>query len=304
MLLEFLGTLLGLGMLVWGANLLVDGAAGIASRKGINGHVIGVTLIATATSLPEFVTAITATLSGNHGIAVGNVVGSNAFNLGIVLAVGVLIIPFFPNKLVLRDGLMVMIATMLFAVFAIHGIGRVEAMVLFFLFVIYVVHLFRTTEVSGEIDVKKKPYLSLISMILFGTVLLAFGAPILVDSAVGLSGALGVEESIIALTLIAAGTSLPELITAVVASIKGHEGMAIGNILGSNLFNILLIPGFVGLIRPLSVSNYLAGSVIPAMLLLTLLAIVLTRKKMSRKEGVLLLLGYMTFSVLFLPGLM
>ena len=290
-------------MLVWGANLLVDGAAGIASRKGINGHVIGVTLIATATSLPEFVTAITATLSGNHGIAVGNVVGSNAFNLGIVLAVGVLIIPFFPNKLVLKDGWMVMIATMLFAVFAINGIGRVEAMVLFFLFIIYVVHLFRTTEVSGEIDVKKKPYISLISMILLGTVLLAFGAPILVKSAVGLSGALGVEESIIALTLIAAGTSLPELLTAIVASVKGHEGMAIGNILGSNLFNILLIPGVVGLLRPLSVSNYLAGSVIPAMLILTLLAIVLTRRKMSKKEGVLLLMGYLTFSVLFLPGL-
>lgn len=298
MILSFIGLVIGLTMLIWGADQLVDGAAGVAKRWNISGHVIGVTLVATATSLPELVTAVYATITGNHGIAVGNVVGSNAFNVGIVLAVGVLLVPVKPDKLVIKDGWVVILATMVFAVFAVGGIVRLEALTLLIFYILYVFHLSRTTEFTGELDVKEKPIPLLVIMLVVGMVLLGFGGPVVVHSAVSLSKALGVSESLIALTLIALGTSLPELITTVVASLKGHEGMAVGNVLGSNLFNFLMIPGISALIHPLSVEGYMAGALIPAVLILTLLGVLLSRKKMGRKEGVLLLMGYSAFAVL------
>jgi len=293
-----LGTVLGLAMLIYGANVLVDGAAGIAKKRGISGHVIGVTLVATATSLPELATAITATIRGDSGIAIGNVVGSNAFNVGIVLAISVMIMPVISDRMVKRDGFFVWGATMLFALLALNGIQWFEALILFSLYLAYVIYLYRATEISGEIEVGDKNYLMLFLMVAGGFTLLAIGSPILVESAVNLSHEVGVDKSVIAVTLIAAGTSLPELITGVVAAINGHEGMAVGNVLGSNLFNILLIPGIAGLISPLEVNSLFSMAMIPAMMILTVLAVVLSWRKMSKFSGVLLLLGFCAFMFL------
>ena len=298
MILWLLGTVLGLAMLIYGANVLVDGAAGVAKKRGISGHIIGVTLVATATSLPELATAITASISGETGIAIGNVVGSNAFNVGIVLAISVMIMPVISDRMVKRDGFFVWGATMLFALLALNGIQWWEALILFILYLAYVIYLYRSTEITGEIEVGEKSYMILFLMVLGGFSLLAIGSPLLVESAVGLSKEVGVDQSVIAVTLIAAGTSLPELITGVVAAIKGHEGMAVGNVLGSNLFNILLIPGIAGLISPLEVNSLFSMAMIPAMMILTVLAVVLSWRKMSKFSGVLLLLGFFAFMFL------
>lgn len=301
MWLGLIGVIFGLFLMIWGSNLLIDGAAGLAKKKGIPGHVIGLTLVATATSLPELATAVTATLSGSYGIAVGNVVGSNAFNLGMVLAIGVIILPIASERHTLRDGMIVLAATCVFAVFAVltnRGIGRIEAAILLILYLGYVVYLVRTTKFSGEMEVTDKSMGIMAVMLLAGGLLLAFGSPILVGSAERLSRVWNIEGSIIAVTLIAAGTSLPELMTGITAAIKGHEGIAVGNVLGSNLFNILLIPGIAAMIHPLGISPLLGQGLIPAMLLLTALTITLSVRKMGKKEGVLLLISFSLFLLL------
>jgi cation:H+ antiporter len=300
-----LGTIFGLFLLIWGSNLLIDGAAGLAKKKGISGHVIGLTLVATATSLPELATAISATISGSHDIALGNVVGSNAFNVGIVLAIGVMILPIFPERAARRDGLIVLGATCVFAVFAVlssSGIGRVEAGVLLVLYLGYVFYLFKTTKFIGEVEVGEKSTVLLSLMLVLGSIILFVGSVILVPSAERLASAWGVGNSIIAVTLIAAGTSLPELVTGVTAAIKGHEGIAVGNVLGSNLFNILLIPGIAALIHPLEMDSLLSKSLIPAMLLLTALTVALSYRKMGKLQGFMLLAGFILFMTLTLQA--
>ncbi|MGA1794204.1 MAG: calcium/sodium antiporter [Thermoplasmatota archaeon] len=291
-------TVLGLAMLIYGANILVDGAAGIAKKKGISGHVIGVTLVATATSLPELATAVTAAIDGESGIAIGNIVGSNAFNVGIVLALSVMIMPVISDSMVKRDGFFVWGATMLFALLALDGIARWEAFILLVLYLAYVFYLFKATKLSGEIEVGEKGYPILFLMFLGGFILLCIGSPVLVTSAKELAIEVGVDSSVIAVTLIAAGTSLPELLTGIIAAVKGHEGMAVGNVLGSNLFNILMIPGIAGLIRNLEVNTLFSRAMIPAMMILTVLAVVLSWRKMSKFAGILLFLGFCAFMVL------
>jgi len=300
-LLALLMTLIGLAMLVGGANFLIDGAAGLARKVGVPGHLIGVTLVATATSLPELATSIYASYSGHGGIAIGNVVGSNAFNVGVVLAVGVMILPIRTDRMVLRDGWAVILATGLFAFFAIGGIKRYEAVIILLAFIIYTVYLFRTTTLAPEMGEKSRPMPLLIAVTLIGIILLFMGSPVLVNSATILSQEMGVEDSFIGLSLIAVGTSLPELLTAVMAAIKGHEGIAIGNVLGSNLFNILMIIGVAGIISPIEITSEMAGGVIPAMMLVTLIGVILSRKSMGTKEGVLLLISYVAFMVLITP---
>jgi len=297
-LLATLGTIIGLVMLISGANWLIDGAAGIARKVGISGHLIGVTLVATATSLPELATSVTASLTGHNGIAVGNVVGSNAFNVGVVLAIGVIILPIRSDRMVVRDGYAVLAATLLFFLAAIGGIGRIEAAFILLAYLIYTVFLFRTTELTPDTSGVNRSVVLLIGLTLIGMALLFAGAPILVESATRLASDIGVDDTFIGLTLIALGTSLPELLTAVVAAVKGHEGIAIGNVLGSNLFNILMIIGVSGLIDPLEITGGMVMAIIPAMMLLTLLGIVLSRRTMGKKEGCLLLVSYVAFLAL------
>ncbi|MDG6225130.1 MAG: calcium/sodium antiporter [Candidatus Thermoplasmatota archaeon] len=301
LILPVLGTIIGLGMLVGGANFLIEGAAGLARKIGISGHLIGVTLVATATSLPELATSVTASITGYNGIAVGNVVGSNAFNVGVVLAVGVIILPIRSDKMVIRDGWAVILATALFAVAAIGGIQRWEAAMILLAYIGYTIYLFRTSKLSAEFIEKTRPLPLLLIMTLIGSILLFTGSPILVNSAVRLSELLNVEDTFIGLSIIAFGTSLPELLTAVIAAIKGHEGIAIGNVLGSNLFNILMIIGVSGIIDPLEISQTMAGGIIPAMMLVTLIGVILSRKRMGRKEGFLLLLSYAAFMAIAIP---
>jgi len=164
--------------------------------------------------------------------------------------------------------------------------------------VAYVIYLFKATKLSGDIEVGEKGYFVLFLMFLGGFILLCVGSPVLVSSAKALAVEVGVDSSVIAVTLIAAGTSLPELLTGIIAAVKGHEGMAVGNVLGSNLFNILMIPGVAGLISALEVNALFSRAMIPAMMILTVLAVVLSWRKMGKLAGILLFIGFCAFMFL------
>ncbi|MGA1872401.1 MAG: calcium/sodium antiporter [Thermoplasmatota archaeon] len=304
MFLSLLGVIAGIALLIAGSNFLVDGGAKIARKLGVSGHVIGITLVAAATSLPELATSLTASFEGYPGLAVGNVVGSNAFNIGIVLGVAIIIRSIKPSKLTVRDGWMVVLSTVLFGVFSIGTIGRVESMVLLGVYAFYVWFLFKTAKPTLKTEEKGFPWSGTIRIFIItilGIALLFIGSPLLVRSSVVLAGDLGVRNSLIGLSLVAAGTSLPELITSIIAAIKHQRGIAVGNVLGSNIFNILLIIGLSGLVEPVHMSGLLNPGVIPGMILITVLGILISRRRMGDFQGIMLIVGYVLFFILVLP---
>ncbi|MGA1820422.1 MAG: sodium:calcium antiporter [Thermoplasmatota archaeon] len=228
MFLSLLGVLAGLALLIAGSNFLVDGGSGIARKLGVSGHVIRITLVAAATSLPELATSVTASFEGYPGLAVGNVVGSNAFNIGIVLGVAIIIRSMRSSKLTVRDGWMVILSTILFGIFSIGTIGRVESLVLLGVYVFYVGYLYRVSKPTIRTEENGTPSgrtIKLIVITVLGIGLLFIGSPVLVRSSIALAGDLGVRNSLIGLSLVAAGTSLPELLTSIVAAIT-WEAMA------------------------------------------------------------------------------
>jgi cation:H+ antiporter len=295
-----IGIVIGMAMLLGGANWLIEGAAGIALRARVSPHLIGVSLVAAATSLPELATSITASITGHNGIVVGNIVGSNAFNVGVVLAVGALILRIRSDDSVKRDGIVVTIVTIAFALLVLGGISRIESGIILVAYVLYTIYLFRTTKIGGIQEKKQRSLSALIGVTVLGIVLLVAGSPILVESSVVVARRIGVSDAFIGLTIIAIGTSLPELLTSVIAAIKKESGIAIGNILGSNIINILVITGISGMIHPIPVSDQMAHAVIPGMLLVTLLGVILARRTIGTKEGILLLISYGLFMVLVL----
>jgi len=304
MFLSLLGVLAGLTLLIAGSNFLVDGGAGIARKLGVSGHVIGITLIAAATSLPELATSVTASLEGYPGLAVGNVVGSNAFNIGIVLGSAIIIRSMRSTKMTLRDGWMVILSTILFGIFSIGTIGRVESLVLLSVYVFYVGYLYRVSKPTIRPEANGRAQggaLKLLLITVLGTFLLLLGSPVLVRSSVNLASDLGVSNSLIGLSIVAAGTSLPELLTSFVAAIKHQRGIAVGNVLGSNIFNILLIIGLSGLVEPVHMSGLMNPGVVPGMILITVLGILISRRRMGRIQGAMLIVAYTLFFILMMP---
>ncbi|MBN1389321.1 MAG: calcium/sodium antiporter [Candidatus Thermoplasmatota archaeon] len=304
MLLSLVGVVVGLLLLVGGSNFLVDGGAGIAKKIGVSGHVIGITLVAAATSLPELATSFTASIEGYPGLAVGNVVGSNAFNIGIVLGASLLIAGMRSSRFTVRDGWMVILSTFIFGIFSMGTISRIESIVLLMIYLVYVAYLFWISKPSirteDDEDPKGRTY-KMVLLTVVGFFMLFLGSPLLVRSSVDLATDLGVGNSLIGLSLIAAGTSLPELMTSVVAMIKNQRGIAVGNVLGSNIFNILLIIGISGIIHPIDMAGLMNPGVVPGMILLTVLGILISRRRMGRLQGVMLITSYVLFFILMLP---
>jgi cation:H+ antiporter len=301
LVISIVGIFIGLAMLLGGANWLIEGAAGIALRARVSPHLIGVSLVAAATSLPELATSISASITGHNGIVVGNIVGSNAFNVGVVLAVGAIILRIRSDDSVKRDGIVVTVVTIAFALMAFDGFSRIESGIIFLAYIGYTIYLFKTSKIAGIVERKQRSLPILIGVTVLGIALLVAGSPILVESSVFVAHRMGVSDTFIGLTIIAIGTSLPELLTSVIAALKKETGIAIGNVLGSNIFNILVITGISGMIHPLAVTNQMAYAVIPGMLLVTLLGVILTRKTIGRREGILLLISYGLFMVLVIP---
>lgn len=254
MLLEILFLLLGLAMVIGGANALVDGASSVARRTGISEFVIGLVIVGFGTSLPELVVSVTGALARNSDIAIGNVLGSNIFNTSLILAVSAMIAPVAitrTNKF--RDiPLTILVTFLVVALGWQNGLSRVEGIIMVVLFAAYIIYSFKSDPEDDSPDEEARTYKTFTSVvfILGGLACLVFGGRLFVDSAEHIARMIGVSDKFIAITVLAIGTSLPEFVTSIVALAKKRSQLALGNILGSNVFNLLLILGVSAIISP------------------------------------------------------
>lgn len=305
---------LGLAILLYGGKILVDGATGIALKLGMSSGLIGLTVVAFGTSAPELLVSVNAALKGNSDISIGNVVGSNIANIGMVLGLSGLFYPILIKRSVLRfDYFATLLVTLLFFGLSYDGlISLWEGLLLVGGFVALNVYLFKSssqggteesTEVIEEIEqVKDYNWFVTIALLLGGIFGLYLGSELLVNNAILISREFGVSERIIGITIIAIGTSLPELITSIMAALARKTDMAIGNILGSNMMNILSIIGLTALIKPIDVSPEFIQQDYLWMIGFTALLYPLIRIKMkiSRTEGAILFLSYLAYMVYLL----
>ncbi|WP_147652922.1 calcium/sodium antiporter [Vulcaniibacterium gelatinicum] len=305
---------LGLALLAAGAELLVRGAARLAARCGISPLVIGLTVVAFSTSSPELAVSVQSGLSGQADIAVGNIVGSNIFNVLVVLGLSALIAPLVVKQQLVRLDVPLMIGvSVLFWVMALDGrIGLFDGLLLTAGIVAYTVFAIRQSrlespdvqaEYAQEFDGGASAWIDRLPIqivfIAAGLALLVLGATWLVDSAVAIAHALGVSEIVIGLTIVAAGTSLPELATSVVAALRGERDIAVGNVIGSSLFNLLAIAGIAALVTPggLDVATALVRFDLPVMIAAALacLPIFTTGHRIARWEGALFFSYYAVY---------
>ncbi len=306
---------LGLVALVAGASLLVRGAAKLAVSFGISPLVVGLTVVAFGTSAPETAVSVGAVLQGKSDIAIGNVVGSNIFNVLFILGVSALIAPLVIHRQLVRQEVPIMIgASVILCVMALDGhIGRFDAALLLAMLVAYTVFLVVQSRRAGnepddaalaELPVASRwdrHWAVQVLLIVVGLVLLVVGADWLVDAATEFARALGVSDLVIGLTIVAAGTSLPEVATSVVATVRGQRDIAVGNVVGSNTFNILGCLGVSGLVAPgdLTVAQPLLAFDLWVMLAAAVacLPIFITGRRIARWEGSLFLLYYAVYTV-------
>lgn len=295
--------ILSLMALYIGADWLVQGSSALALKAKISPLVIGLTIVAFGTSAPELAVSLGATLRGQGDIAIGNIVGSNIFNIGVILGVSATICPLQVKKQLLRIDIPIMLAaTILFTILFWNGtLGRMEG--LFFLTGIIIYTLLsllysRKQEEEPNLELEEQPKHWTVDTltIIGGLVVLVFASRLLVDNAVSIAKELGVSEAVIGLTIVAAGTSMPELATSFVATYKHKTDIAIGNIVGSNLFNILAIAGSCSFIHPIEAKNvnYIDLLVMLAISIL-LLPLMKSGQKISRTEGVALILFYVIY---------
>lgn len=258
---EIVWLLLSLIILYYGAEGLVFGASSFAKRLGISPLVIGLTIVSIGTSMPELIVSVKAALNGQSALSIGNVLGSNMFNIGIILGFSAIIYPLVAKRQLLKLDVPVMVLTsiLFLLLFLDSEISRLDASLMALLFLSYTTYLLITSKRSQEKktdsddDIKLTKHWSLdIIFFVGGLLALVYGSDLLVVNATIIAEQLGMSESMIGLTIVAAGTSMPELATSVVAAIKKRSDIAIGNIVGSNTFNILFILGVTGLIHPIS----------------------------------------------------
>ena len=299
---EYLLLLVGFVLLVKGADFFVDGSASLAKIMRIPSVIIGLTIVAMGTSAPETSVSINAALNGNNDIAVSNVIGSNIFNGLVVVGICAFLAGFRTNKDILKRDMPINIAvTAVLCVMLMDGsLNRIEGILLLCGMVAYLAYMIvsalRSREASEETKVVSLPR-SLV-FIAGGLAAVIFGGDLVVDKACVIATNFGVSQNFIGLTIIAIGTSLPELVTSIVATRKGDSGLALGNAIGSNLFNILFILGMSSVISPLTV---LPESIIDAAILLVsavvLLVFARTKHSMSRGEGAVCVLMYIAYTV-------
>lgn len=296
--------LVGLLLVVKGADFLTDGASSIARKFKVSTLLIGLTIVSLGTSLPELVVSSVSAMKGSSDMALGNVVGSNLFNTLAIVGVTALFCPIVCKKdLLLRDiPVNVLVTCTLFVmVYYCYGIGtltRMEGVTLLIIFAIYMgFTIYTSLKASRRIEETPteapKPMWKAILWIIFGLVALVFGGDWFVDGASGIAAELGVSESVIALTIVSAGTSFPELATSVVAARKGDTDMAMGNVVGSNIFNIMFILGVASVINPIEAKNI--GIIdfkilLLSILLLTAFCLIGKRHKIGRWQGAVLTL--------------
>ena len=299
--------LVGFVLLIKGAGFFVDGSSTVAKKLRIPSIIVGLTIVAMGTSLPELAVSVTASLNGNNGIAISNVVGSNVFNLLVVCGVCALVSPLAIKKEVMKKDFPIAIGCgVLLLVMGIIGmeVGRVDGIVLCVLFVIYngvlIKMALKSRNDSSEEENTGKliPIWLCIIYIVGGIVAIKFGGDFVVDGAVVIAGKLGMSDNLIGLTIVAVGTSLPELVTSIVASKKNETEMAIGNALGSSIFNVLFILGVAGVISPMGFNmENVIDVVIVSVASIIVYIFGWTKGKVDRKEGIVMILLYASYLV-------
>lgn len=307
-MLKAIGILLvGFVLLIKGADFFVEGSSTVAKKLHIPSIIVGLTIVAMGTSLPELAVSATASLDGNNAIAISNVVGSNMFNLIVVCGACALFAPLAISKDILKKDFPIAIGCgVLLLVMGIIGmeVCRIDGVILCVLFITYITILVRAAlkaraaTKDEEVVEKTIPVWLCIIYIVGGIAAIKFGGDFVVDGAVTIAGKLGLSENLIGLTIVAVGTSLPELVTSIVASRKNEVEMAVGNVLGSNVFNVLLILGVAGTISPMAfiMENVIDIAILTAASLL-IYVFAWTKERIDRKEGIVMLAMYASYLV-------
>lgn len=300
-LIQLVLLVVGFAMLMKGADWFVDGASKIADKFGIPQLVIGLTIVAMGTSLPEAAVSISAALQESAEITIGNVVGSNILNVLIILGLTSVIRTIEVQKSTVRYEIPFTIGvTVLLAALGLadNKVSRGEGLILLIFMVLYLLYLLRMAKQGGVMEEvpeaqKDESVLKMLLMIAVGIVMIVWGSDITVDAATALATVFGMTERFIGLTIVALGTSLPELVTSVTAAVKGKADIAVGNIVGSNIFNILFVVGTSALITPVVYNeSFLIDSIVAVGAVVLLLLCVLRKRKLTRTGGIIMLAGY------------
>ena len=314
---DILLLIIGLALILAGANFLTDGSAALAQRFRVPEFIIGLTIVAVGTSTPELVVSVLSAIAGKSDVAIGNVVGSNIFNVFLILGLCALIRPLPLTAGNIRRDIPFGVATSLlllvlamdswFKAGAVNRIGRLDGILMLVIYLLLMTYTIRATGRTAPADSpadgsqpQKRPMAGWLMavMIIGGLAGLIFGGELFLDSATALARRMGISESVIAITLVAGGTSLPELASSVVSLIKGKSDMALGNVIGSNIANILLILGLSATINPLTMGGITLVDLLVVLLsavLLFLAAFTFRRRAVDRWEGVLFLVIYAAY---------
>lgn len=311
MLVSIILIIIGFAMLILGANLLVDGSSNVAKKFHIPEIIIGLTIVSIGTSMPELFVSLTSALDGFPDMAVGNVVGSNVANLLLILGMSAVIRTItFKRETRLIEIPICLFVTILFMILCNIGqdITRVDAVILLVAFILFIMYTIIMAKKGEEFDkedgekqqeeAKKTSTLKDIISIILGVVLLKIGGDFTVDNSVNIANMFNWSEKLISVTILAVGTSLPELVTSASAAIKGNSDIAMGNILGSNIFNMLFIIGVSALVSPITYNlsyNRDMGILIIATLVLALFPVIPPKNKMSRMNGIIYFLLYVGY---------
>ena len=311
LILSILQLVIGFVLLVKGADYFVDGSSSLAKRFRIPTVVIGLTIVAFGTSAPELATSLSAAMKGSNDIAIGNVVGSNIFNTLIVLGASAAITPIAVSKGVIkRDYPLSIFAAALLAVLSLDTllfgkeqmrIGRVDGMILLVCFLVFMYLTVRQglkgREENAEEEIEALPLWKSLLFVALGLGAIVLGAAWAVDGAKAIAKVAGMSDALIGLTIVAFGTSLPELVTSVVAARKGESDIAVGNVVGSNIFNIFLILGASGSILPMTMDDSYVFDMIVLALVMILSYIPIARtKKVSRSFGIIMIVAYVVYT--------
>ncbi|MGN0369079.1 MAG: calcium/sodium antiporter [Butyrivibrio sp.] len=301
--------ILGFAFLMKGADLFVDGSSSLADRMGIPQIVIGLTIVAFGTSAPEAAISITAGIQKSADLAVSNVLGSNILNIMLILGISSLIIPLAVKKTTFKYEIPFVAAiTVLLLVLGLAGnnLSRIDGIIFLVLlagFMVYLVMLSKKNKSDESEEIKKLPVWKMILFIILGAAGIILGSEFTVDSAKQIAASMGMSQRIIGLTIVALGTSLPELITSVTAARKHNADIAIGNVVGSNIFNILFVLGVTAAISPVSYDNaFICDNIMALLAMIILFVCILLNKdkKLGRTGGIILLASYILYFVIFI----
>lgn len=298
----YLLLLIGFALLIKGADMFVDGSSSVAGIMKVPSVVIGLTIVAMGTSAPETAVSITAGLAGNSDISLGNIVGSNIFNLLVVIGISAVIIPVASHKDILKRDMWwnIGISALLFLLIMDGRLGRIDGIILLCGMILYLFLVVRSAlkQRTEDSTLKIMSIWKSILFILIGLAAVIAGGNLVVDNASLIARSLGMSDTLVGLTIVAIGTSLPELVTSVVASKKGDSGIALGNAVGSCLFNIMFILGATSLLSPIHATHELIiDSAILIIVSILMLFFARSGKKTSRPEGIICILTYMIYTV-------